>query len=65
MPPDVETLKERLKNRATESLEQINERIKRVDLEIGKTNHFDYIVLNDNLKNAVTEVNNIIKSFNK
>ncbi len=65
MPPDVETLKERLKNRATESQEQINERIKRVDLEIGKTNHFDYIVLNDNLKNAVTEVNNIIKSFNK
>ncbi len=65
MPPDVETLKERLKNRATESQEQINERIKRVDLEIGKTNHFDYIVLNDNLKNAVTEVNNIINSFNK
>lgn len=65
MPPDVETLKERLKNRATESQEQINERIKRVDLEIGKTNHFDYIVLNDNLINAVTEVNNIIKSFNK
>ncbi|MFZ1461078.1 MAG: guanylate kinase, partial [Ignavibacteria bacterium] len=65
MPPDIETLKERLKNRATESQEQINERIKRVDLEIGKTNHFDYIVLNDNLKNAVTEVNNIINSFNK
>lgn len=65
MPPDIETLKERLKNRATESQNQINERIKRVDLEIGKAKHFDYIVLNDNLKNAVSEVNYIINSFNK
>lgn len=65
MPPDIETLKERLKNRATESQNQINERIRRVDLEIGKANHFDYIVLNDNLKKAVSEVNNIIKSLNK
>lgn len=65
MPPDVETLKTRLKKRATESPEQINERIKRVDLEIGKANHFDYIVVNDNLEKAVAEVNNIINSKNQ
>lgn len=29
MPPDLDTLKERLKKRGTESIEQINERIKR------------------------------------
>lgn len=62
MPPDVETLKTRLKKRATESPEQINERIKRVDLEIGKANDFDYIVVNDNLDKAVAEVNKIINS---
>ncbi|HMS64235.1 MAG TPA: guanylate kinase [Ignavibacteria bacterium] len=62
MPPDVETLKNRLKKRATESSEQINERINRVDLEIGKANDFDYIVVNDNLEQAVSEVNKIINS---
>ncbi|MBS1518208.1 MAG: guanylate kinase [Bacteroidetes bacterium] len=63
MPPDNETLKERLKKRATESSEQISERIKRVDLEIGKAKDFDYIVLNDNLEKAVSEVKDIILSF--
>ena len=65
MPPDLDTLKERLKKRGTESIEQINERIKRVDLEIGKKNDFDYIVVNENLDKAVTEVQNIIRNFNK
>lgn len=60
MPPEKETLKERLKNRATESKEQIEERIKRVDLEIGKANDFDYIVVNDKLDKAVSEVQKII-----
>ncbi len=64
MPPDIETLKERLKKRATESNEQINERIKRVDLEIGKKNDFDYIVVNQNLEKAVSEVQEIITKFN-
>ncbi|MEO8210875.1 MAG: guanylate kinase [bacterium] len=63
MPPDIETLKERLKKRATESIEQINERIKRVDLEIGKANDFDYIVVNDNLEKAVSEVQSILNKF--
>jgi len=63
MPPEKETLKERLKNRATESKEQIEERIKRVDLEIGKANDFDYIVVNDKLETAVSEVLNYIESF--
>jgi guanylate kinase len=63
MPPDLETLKARLKKRATESPEQINERIKRVDLEIGKKNHFDYIVVNENLDTAIKEVQQIINSF--
>jgi len=64
MPPDIETLKERLRKRATESPEQIQERIKRVDLEIGKANDFDYIVVNDNLDRAVSEVQNIIRNIN-
>lgn len=65
MPPDVETLKERLLKRATESRDQINERIKRVDLEIGKAKDFDYIVVNDDLQKAISEVRNIIHKSNK
>lgn len=65
MPPDIETLKERLKKRATESPEQIAERIKRVDLEIGKKNDFDYIVVNQNLDKAISEVQSIINNFKK
>ena len=64
MPPDIETLKERLKKRATESPEQISERIKRVDLEIGKKNDFDYIVVNDDLQKAVSEVENFLNINN-
>jgi len=63
MPPDIETLKERLRKRDTESPEQIRERIKRVDLEIGKANDFDYIIVNDNLEQAVSEVQKIISDF--
>ena len=62
MPPDIETLKNRLMKRATESSSQIQERIKRVDLEIGKAKEFDYIVTNDNLEKAVSEVQDIMKS---
>jgi len=65
MPPDLDTLKERLKKRGTESLDQINERIKRVDLEIGKKNDFDYIVVNDDLEKAVIEVENFLNINNK
>ncbi|MBV6479724.1 MAG: Guanylate kinase [Ignavibacteria bacterium] len=64
MPPEKETLIKRLKNRATESKEQIEERIKRVDLEIGKANDFDYIVVNDKLDKAVNEVQKIISQSN-
>jgi guanylate kinase len=63
MPPNIGILKERLKKRATESSTEIDERNRRVDLEIGKANHFDYIVVNDNLNKAVSEVQNIINSF--
>lgn len=62
LPPDLITLKERLKNRGTESIEQINERIKRVDLEIGKKNDFDYIVVNDNLERAISEVEEFLNN---
>ncbi len=61
-PPDIETLKARLKNRGTETEKQINERIRRVDLEMNESEKFDLVVLNDKLENAVNEIESLINN---
>jgi guanylate kinase len=63
MPPDTETLRNRLKNRSTESEKQIDERLKRVEFEMGNACHFDYTVLNVDLEKAVKEVKKIINQY--
>jgi guanylate kinase len=59
-PPGKEEIMERLKNRKTETPEQIENRLSRFDIEMAKMNEFDYIVLNDDLKTAVNKVQEII-----
>ncbi|MBX7047391.1 MAG: guanylate kinase [Ignavibacteria bacterium] len=63
MPPDVETLKQRLINRATENQEDIQTRINRFDMELKQKDFFDYIVVNAELETAVREANNIILKY--
>jgi guanylate kinase len=65
MPPNLEVLKERLMKRASENSQEIQERMRRVDLEIQKGNKFDYIVVNDHLENAVDQVQQIIQNHKK
>ncbi len=55
-PPNMETLKERLKRRKTESEEQIKRRLERVPMELEKAKYFDYIFINDNLESTVKSV---------
>lgn len=62
-PPDKDAIIKRLKNRGTESDESLKKRIDRIDFEMTKKDEFDYIVLNDNLENAIKEVNKIIKKY--
>jgi guanylate kinase len=62
-PPDKDSVINRLKSRGTETEEQINGRLARFDLEMSKINEFDYIVLNDNLNDAVKQVNDLILKF--
>jgi guanylate kinase len=64
VPPDKESVIERLKKRGTESLEQINTRINRYEWEMSKINEFDYVIINDNLNSAVKKVDEIIKIYN-
>lgn len=61
-PPSIEELEKRLRERNTEKEEKIRERIKKAKKEIDKKDLYDYIVINDNLENAIKETENIIKN---
>lgn len=61
MPPSIEVLIERLRNRKTESEETFKRRIDRVRMELTYSDKFDYRVLNDGLEAAVEEVSGIVK----
>ena len=65
-PPSIEELKNRLRNRKTESNEDLIKRIERAEMEIGYQKYFDYVVVNDNLDRAQKEVYKILnKVLNK
>jgi len=60
-PPSVETLRQRLIGRKSESIEEIDRRMKRVAEELTFAKRFDYVVVNDVLETALEEVANIIR----
>ena len=64
-PPSIETLRKRLKGRGSETDEQIEKRMARVEMELEKGEGFDYIIINDELKRAVNEVFGIINKKRK
>ncbi len=59
-PPSIEELKNRLIGRGTETLEKIEKRISRVKYELEKKTEYDYVVINNVLKDAVDDVKDII-----
>ncbi len=61
LPPGEEALYERLRNRGTESEEQIEKRINAAKEEMKQKDKYDYRVVNDVLEDAVCEVEAIIK----
>ena len=63
MPPSKEILEERLRNRGTDSEDTIAKRLQKSEYEISFADQFDVIVVNDNLKKAVKEVENQIRNF--
>ena len=62
-PPSIETLRQRLLSRATDSMEDINNRIDKAAYEMTFIDQFDCSVVNDVLANAVKEVEDIISEF--
>lgn len=62
-PPCVDALRARLEGRGTESAEQIDQRVGRAQYELSFAPQFDHTVINDDLAQAVREVEQIIKKF--
>ena len=59
MPPSITELRRRLEGRATENPEQIERRLSRAHEEILEAHAFDYVVMNDDLDRAVTDMHAI------
>jgi guanylate kinase len=59
-PPSVKALEERLLNRATDSNEVIQERLKNALHELERKNDFDYNVVNDDIEKAYQDLKAII-----
>ena len=59
-PPSLEELERRLRGRGDTSEEQIEVRMARAKWEIAQSDHYDYVVLNDDLDRCVAEILDII-----
>ena len=59
-PPSIETLRERLIKRNTDTPEDIEKRLARAKMEMQYEKFFDYVILNDDLQNAVNTIKQII-----
>ncbi|HSV76031.1 MAG TPA: guanylate kinase [Bacteroidales bacterium] len=63
MPPSVEVLENRLRNRKTETEESLAKRLSKARFEISFSNKFDRIIINDQLPQAIEEASELIKDF--
>lgn len=61
-PPSLEILEQRLRNRSTDSEQQIKYRLKRAEFELSLKDYFDEIVINDDLEVAYQKVVEILKA---
>lgn len=61
-PPSVEELESRLRGRGTETEEKVNARIEAARGELAQAAQFDYIVVNDDLGEAVGDVCAILRA---
>lgn len=60
--PNALSLKERLEGRKTENVDQIKARLKRAAEEASGMEKYDYILINDNLNEAVDNLHQLIQS---
>lgn len=59
-PPSFEELESRLRGRHTETEEAIQKRLASIKLEMENSKHFDYRIVNDEIANAVKDLEKIM-----
>lgn len=62
-PPSVEALKKRLISRGTETAESLEARISKSAYELSFSEHFDKVIMNDNLEDACAKAEEILHQF--
>lgn len=62
-PPSIETLRQRLLSRGTDSMEDIKNRVDKAAYELSFADQYDCCVVNDNLADAVAQTKEIITQF--
>ncbi len=62
-PPSVEELRRRLNARATDTAEQIEQRIAKAEFEMSFAPRFDHVVVNDDLEEAKQQVLRLVRDF--
>lgn len=63
MPPSLEVLEQRLRNRNTDSDQKISQRLAKAEEEISLSSGFDIVLENDDLDKAIFEANAIVNEF--
>lgn len=61
-PPNLEELKTRIIGRGTDAPDVIEKRMRKAIEELKMVRHYDYVVENDTVENAVRKIRNIIES---
>ncbi|HJS53566.1 MAG TPA: guanylate kinase [Chitinophagaceae bacterium] len=62
-PPSVDELKKRLQSRGTESAESIETRTNKANYELSFKDHFDNVIVNNDLNRACQDAEVIVRSF--
>jgi guanylate kinase len=62
LPPSMPVLEQRLRDRGTDSEEQIQRRLSAAEQELEAIREFDYAVTNDDLESCVTSLAEIIRA---
>ncbi len=63
MPPTVDHLEDRLRNRSTESEQNLKNRIEKAEHELTYADQFDVVIVNDDLKIALEEATVVVRDF--
>ncbi len=65
MPPSLESLRERLSGRGTETPQSLEERVQRAAYELNFADRFEKVIINDVLEEAIEAVNETVGDFLK